>query len=506
MAPKPISIARPSGQVKTYASLRQLCVTLGISYAMAHKRLQKYKSPSPAEVYTILTADGRQKPIEVRLPNKAVKVFPSIRAAARYFKVPYLKAWKALERGWTPEQAFGVDPPPKRKSAAAKPVAVHLKGKTYRWPSLAEASTANGQTYAAVKDRLRRGWSLAQALGLEDSGRRPYKIGVSVLDRGVVRHFESKSALARAYGLSADLVITRLNQLKWSPEEAVEIVPRPGQTRTRFGLIYVVTHRATGRQYVGQTKELSAQHRWQKHIDELSKPSTKSLRPLIKAIEQFGPDAFSCEPIDDASSLAELNEKERYWINTLGTLKPNGFNATRGGQGVESGKAVTVRGKRFRTQTEAARHFGVPVSTVSRWLKKGSPEQAFGLTPRPKRNSDSRRQPVHFRHNGNAYTYQSKRDAATAHRISEKKLYRRLNSGWPIQEALGLVKRPGAQQAKPLRLRLNGRTITYASQGVAAKSQGISVSTLQQRLARGWPVKRALLTPPGRQGRRRKHG
>lgn len=506
MAPKPISCALPSGAVQTYPSLRQLCVALGISYAMAHKRLQNYKSPSPAEVYAILTADGQQQPIEVRLQNKTLKVFPSIRAAARYFKVPYLKAWKAIKRGWTLEQAFGVEPPPKRKSAAAKPVVLHLKKKTYRWPSLTEAATANGQTYAAVKDRLRRGWSLAQALGLEDSGRRPHKIGVSVLDRGKVRHFESKSALAKAYGISADLVVTRLNKLKWSPEEAVEIVPRPGQKRTRFGLIYVVTHRATGRQYVGQTKELSAQHRWQKHIDELSKPSTKSLRPLIKAIQDFGPDAFSCESIDNASSLAELNEKERYWIHKLGTLRPNGFNATRGGQGVESGKAVTVRGKRFRTQTEAARHFGVPVSTVSRWLKRGTPEQAFGLSPRPKRHSDSRRQPVHFRHNGKTYTYQSKRDAAKAHGISEKKLYRRLNSGWTIQEALGLVERPGAQQAKPLRVRLNGRTITYASEGVAAKSHGISVSTLRQRLARGWSVKRALLTPPGRQGRRRKRG
>jgi hypothetical protein len=506
MAPKPISIATPRGTVKTYPSLRQLCAALGISYAMAHKRLHKYKSPSPTDVYEILTAVGRQKPIKVRLSDNTFRLFPSKRAAAKYLNVPYLKAWKALKRGWTPEQAFGVDPPPKRKSSAAKPVVVHFKGKTYHWASLMEAAKANGQTYAAVRDRLRRGWSLTQSLGMEDSGRRPHKIAVSVLDRGRVRHFESKSKLARAYGISTDLVITRLNKLKWSPEEAVEIVPRSGQKRPRFGIIYVVTHRATGRQYVGQTKEVSAYHRWQKHIEELSKPSTKRLRPLIQAIQEFGPDAFSCQQIDGAHSLAELNEKERYWIQKLGTLKPNGFNATRGGQGVESGKSVTVRGEKFRTQTEAARHFGVPVSTVSRWLKRGTPEQALGLSPRPKRHADSRRQPVVFTHNGRAYTYKSKRAAAKAHRIPEKKLYRRLNSGWRIQEALGLVRRPGADQKKPLRLRQNGETKTYPSEAAAAKKHCLAVSTLQQRLARGWSVRRALLTPPGRQGRHRQIG
>lgn len=221
MAPKPISIARPRSKVKTYPSLRQLCSALGISYAMAHKRLQKYKSPSPAEVYEILTADGNQKPIKVRLPNQNVRLFPSIRAAARYFKVPYLKAWKALKRGWTPEQAFGVDPPPKRKSPAAKPVVIRFKGKTYRWASVTEAAKANGQTYAAVKDRLRRGWSLTQALGMEDSGRRPHKIAVSVLDRGRVRHFESKSALARAYGFSTDLVIRFCLKTVWRPQSSI---------------------------------------------------------------------------------------------------------------------------------------------------------------------------------------------------------------------------------------------------------------------------------------------
>lgn len=503
--PRPISVATARGKVKTYPSLRAACVALGVSYRMAHKRLRNRKSPSPQEVRAIITANGRQKAITVTMPDGSRKPFPSIRAAARFFNVAYLKAWKAIQRGLSPEQAFGLQPRPKRKSPAAKPVAVRFKGKTHRWSSISEAAQANGQTYAAVKDRLRRGWPLTHALKMEATGRRPHKTAISVLHNGQVREFESISALARAFRLDVDLVLQRLVKLKWTPEEAVEIAPRAAHRGQRFGIIYLVTHKKTGRKYVGQTKEVSAAHRWQKHIEEVGKPSRKGLRPLIKAIQEFGPDAFRCEQIDDAASLAELNEKERHWISKLGTLVPNGFNATRGGQGLESGRSVTLRGRRFRTLTEACRHFGVAPSTVSRWLKKGTPDQAFGLAPRPKRHADSRRQPVAFKCKGRQYKYKSKREAAGAHGVPEKKLYRRLNSGWLIQEALEIVQRPGAVQRKPVRVVLGRKATIYPSQGVAARKHGLSVSTLQQRLARKWPTKRALLEPAGLQGRRRKH-
>ncbi len=479
---------------------------MGVSYPRAHKRLQQFKRrPSPAKLYALVSRDSdKNTPIHVTMPDGSVKSFESTRKGALFFKVNPVTAWKRLERGLTPEQAFGIAPLPKRKSAAAKNFIFRYEGKTYRYGSRAEAAAAHGQSDAAVKDRLRRGWSKAQALRLEDSGRAPYKLAVEVLDGGKIKMFESRTAFAKAYGFDVDLVNQRLTTLGWSPEEAVELVPRPGHKRPRFGLIYVVTHKASGRQYVGQTKERTVRDRWNKHIEEVTKTSRKSRRPLIEAIRKYGPSAFTFRKVDDAASLAELNEKERHWINKLGTLVPRGFNRSRGGQGLETGKAVTVRGKRYRTLTDASTKLRTPLSTASRRLKEGrTPEEAFGLEPIKKRTSDSRRQRVAFEHEGRRYEYASKRAAAIAHGIPEKKLYRRLNDGWPIQEALELDKKPRGGQKRPVRTRLNGKSVVYPSKTEAAKANGIKPTTFMQRLDRGWPVSRALREPAGKQGRRR---
>jgi hypothetical protein len=89
--------------------------------------------------------------------------------------------------------------------------------------------------------------------------------------------------------------------------------------------------------------------RWALHVEEAFKNSKKTTRPLIKAIQDFGPDAFTVNQLDEAQSQRELNAKEVLWIAVLGTLLPRGFNATRGGQGLESGKSVVVNGVRFKT-------------------------------------------------------------------------------------------------------------------------------------------------------------
>ncbi len=491
----------PDGTILAFDSLSQACAHFRVPLKRAHKRL-KYFGWTPEEALEIVPHEERIRPIIVTMGDGTPRHFDSLRQASSVLGVPYLIAYKRLGRKWTPEQAFGVEPPPKRASPAAKQVVVSVNGVTLRWPSQDQAAKANGLTGSAVKDRLRRGWTLPQALGLEDSGRPPHKIAITVTDNGVTKTFESITEAAKAYQLSVDLVNARLHTLKWTVEEALGIVLRPGYDDLCYGLIYVITHTESGRQYVGQTKKKTVGDRWQLHILEADKNSKKTVRPIIKAIQSYGPDAFTYTRLDDARSHAELNEKEVLWIDRLKTLKPNGFNATRGGQGLESGKSVEVGGVRFKTMTAAAEQHSKPLSSASRWLKKGTPEQAFGLAPKPKRKS-SRGKPVDFTHDGHEYHYASLKAAADAHDVSESNLQRRLKDGWSIQEALELVERPGAQQKKPITIRIGGTIVTYASRGEAARSQGLSVQTLLDRLRRGWAIKRALLTPAGKQGRRR---
>lgn len=497
-AAKPISVTMPDGTARAFTSLSRACAHFRVPLKRAHKRLT-YFGWTPEEALGISLREERLRAVTVTMGDGIPRHFDSLRRASIELGVPYLLAYGRLDRNWTPEQAFGIQPPPKRESPSAKQVVIKVDGKTLRWPSLAQAATANNLTRSAVKDRLRRGWALPQALGLVDSGRPPHKVEVCVEDGSSSKTFESLTAAAEHYRLSVDLVTQRLRKLGWSIEQALGIQPRPGHLDRCYGLIYVVTHTISGRKYVGQTKEPTVHRRWELHVEEAFKNSKKTTRPLVKAIQDFGPDAFTVTQLDEAQSHRELNAKEVLWIAVLGTLLPRGFNATRGGQGLESGKSVVVNGVRFKTITAACEHYGIPLSSASRWLQKGTPEQAFGLEPKPKRRS-AKGHPVQFTHGGREYRYPSLRAAAEDLGVQEKKLQRRLKDGWPLPQALGLEKKPGAEQSKPLRLRLDGKTVVYPSHGAAARSHGLNIQTLLGRLRNGWSVKRAITTPPGNQG------
>jgi len=83
--------------------------------------------------------------------------------------------------------------------------------------------------------------------------------------------------------------------------------------------IYLVTNSVNGKQYVGQTIN----------------PSNKlgHGKVLLKAYKLHGKDKFSYEPIcSGINNRATLNYIERFWINVMGSLAPNGYNLEQGGR------------------------------------------------------------------------------------------------------------------------------------------------------------------------------
>jgi len=56
-----------------------------------------------------------------------------------------------------------------------------------------------------------------------------------------------------------------------------------------------------------------------------------SNRPLYKAFNKYGKENFKIEELEECS-IDELNDKEIYWIEKLGSFK-YGYNATLGGDG-----------------------------------------------------------------------------------------------------------------------------------------------------------------------------
>lgn len=89
-------------------------------------------------------------------------------------------------------------------------------------------------------------------------------------------------------------------------------------------IIYLVTNKITGKQYVGQTMR-SIEKRWETH--------GHGNYYISKSIRKHGKDNFKIEILEKCKSKQELSEKEIYWIKELNTLSPNGYNLTGGGEG-----------------------------------------------------------------------------------------------------------------------------------------------------------------------------
>lgn len=96
-----------------------------------------------------------------------------------------------------------------------------------------------------------------------------------------------------------------------------------------YGIVYLITNSENGKQYVGQTLR-SLEERWSEHV---RKAKAHDNHYLGKAILRYGSEKFSIEEICQTASQEELDHLEIETIARLNTLRPHGYNLTKGGLG-----------------------------------------------------------------------------------------------------------------------------------------------------------------------------
>ena len=95
------------------------------------------------------------------------------------------------------------------------------------------------------------------------------------------------------------------------------------------GIIYLLHHKATGREYVGKTTQALALR-----IKQHARCTIKRYcRELHAAIAAHGIDAFEIVTLAETEEIGKLNELERHFIKARKTLYPAGYNLTTGGDG-----------------------------------------------------------------------------------------------------------------------------------------------------------------------------
>lgn len=105
------------------------------------------------------------------------------------------------------------------------------------------------------------------------------------------------------------------------------------------GFIYKITNKINGKSYIGQTIQ-DVKERFYQHC--ATKCSSAILNMTIhKAINKYGKSNFTIEVIEEVDS-ANLNDRERYWIEYFDSYK-NGYNSTKGGQdGIRLFKSLDI--------------------------------------------------------------------------------------------------------------------------------------------------------------------
>lgn len=86
-------------------------------------------------------------------------------------------------------------------------------------------------------------------------------------------------------------------------------------------IIYCITNKVNGKQYVGLTMRT---------LEERFKEHCKAESAIGRALRKYGLDNFKLEIIDSSETSEDLWKKESYWIKNKDTFR-NGYNMTDGG-------------------------------------------------------------------------------------------------------------------------------------------------------------------------------
>ena len=195
------------GQTYSFAGAAR---AFGVEQAAISKRLRQGWTPRQA-----VGLDPSPKAHSLRWIVNG-KEYSSAVAVSQHFGVSaaMVRYWK--KRGWTPEQIVGIEPKPKSISSG-KAIQTIIDNRVFT--SLKQAARHYGVSYGLVKHRRDTGWTLREALGLDE---RTCVGGTPLTVEGV--HFDSITQAAAAYGHTHSTVSLRLRQ-GLTPEQAVGVQP-----------------------------------------------------------------------------------------------------------------------------------------------------------------------------------------------------------------------------------------------------------------------------------------
>lgn len=182
--------------------------------------------------------------------------------------------------------------------------------------------------------------------------------------------------------------------------------------------VYLIENRASGRKYVGVTSG-TAGDRWRNHV--WSAVGDKRSCPLVaRAIAKYGPEMFTFSVLDTAETREQLSQKEKFWIGELGTLAPNGYNLTTGGDATFEVSEEAREKLRYAAANRSAEWSARQSEAKKAWFA-ADPERRKTAADRARKCLTGKKRPQHVvdavvaAHKGATRTEQHKVNSARAH-------------------------------------------------------------------------------------------
>lgn len=108
-----------------------------------------------------------------------------------------------------------------------------------------------------------------------------------------------------------------------------------------YGIIYKITNKINNKIYIGQTLSHRLNHkkyrpfgiykRFNDHISSCKHKLTDSCKAINNALREYDIKNFVIEELQKCN-IDELDKYEKYYIDQLNTIYPNGYNLTKGGK------------------------------------------------------------------------------------------------------------------------------------------------------------------------------
>lgn len=425
------------------------------------------------------------------------KTYESLLDAAAHYKIHPSTLARRLRYGWTNEQAVGLEEKPQRIGSAKKVV---YKGVTYS--NVKHLAEAFGKNAEMLRRKLRDGQTLEEAL-TERLEKRISANAKAIEFNG--KSYPSIQSLVDEYRVKASVFNRRLKR-GWTIEQALEIEDAPPRFRnfeghardtkwknersTATGVepvpdaegykLYLIRNKKSPKQYVGITIG-SLESRLKQHFSAARRGRKGALQ---NAINYYGEENFTIELIsNNARSFEELQDLEIVEIAKRDCIK-NGYNTAYGGS-LGTSKQITVDGRTFPSFAQAAEHYGIDVSVFSLRITrlKWTPEEAVGLK---ERNWSGKSKSIKV----DDIEFESIRQAAIHFGKKVALVYARVEMGWTPKQALDL-------ESPPQTVKFTGKEIhafgkTYKSIAAAAKDLGISAEPFRLRMQKGLTAEEAF--------------